>query len=401
MDYSLLKEWASPRQLEILEALILTKSKAKAAKRLRLSEGTVYSCIRRVKAKASKQGYSPEHDMTHIAPDTHIVKGVSSYYDEKGNLSRQWVKTDLKKGAELEAIKAFAEGLADDLTGKHTITAKPTNTNTDLMSCYVIGDHHLGMLAHAAVTGGEDYNIDKAMSLLIEAFDKLITRGVDSQTGLLVNLGDFLHANDATNTTQSGHILDVDGHFSRAYSAAGSLLRLVVSMMLKKHEKVVVLNARGNHDRDSALSLNIMMKVLYEDDPRVEVLDNVSKFVSHSFGSNLIVTHHGDKMTPQRVYEHVTRTMSKQWGDTTHRFCWMGHIHHKTAKEIGGMVIESWNVLSPVDNWHAESGYGSDRSMTCVVLHHEYGEYIRHKVGIKELDSDRIDSNTSGDSHGS
>ena len=116
MDYSSLKEWASPRQLEILEALILTKTKAQAAKNLKLSEATVYSCIRRVQAKAAKQGYSPEHDMTHTAPDTHIVKGVSSYYDDKGNLSRQWVKTDLKKGAELEAIKAFAQGLAEDLT---------------------------------------------------------------------------------------------------------------------------------------------------------------------------------------------------------------------------------------------------------------------------------------------
>ena len=401
MDYSSLKEWASPRQLEILEALILTKTKAQAAKKLKLSEGTVYSCIRRVQAKAAKQGYSPEHDMTHTAPDTHIVKGVSSYYDDKGNLSRQWVKTDLKKGAELEAIKAFAQGLAEDLTGKHTVITKPINTNTDLMSCYVIGDHHLGMLAHAAITGGEDYNIDKAESLLVEAFDKLITRGVDSQTGLLVNLGDFLHANDTTNTTQSGHVLDVDGHFSRAYESAGALIRLVVTMMLKKHEKVIILNARGNHDRDAALSLNIMMKVLYENDPRVEVLDNVSKFVSYKFGSNLIVTHHGDRMTPQKVYEHVTRTMSKQWGETEHRFCWMGHIHHKTAKEIGGMVVESWNVLSPVDNWHAESGYGSDRSMTCVVLHGEHGEYIRHKVGITELNSDRINQNTTGDSHGS
>jgi hypothetical protein len=39
--------------------------------------------------------------------------------------------------------------------------------------------------------------------------------------------------------------------------------------------------------------------------------------------------------------------------------------------------------------------------MTCVVLHGEHGEYIRHKVGITELNSDRINQNTTGDSHGS
>jgi len=401
MNYIALKEWASPRQLEILDALNTNPSISKVAKQLGISASTVNSCITRVKAKAARQGYSPSHDMIHTSPESHIVKGVSSYYDEKGNLSRQWVKTDLKKGAELEAIKSFVEGLAEDLKNKHINITSPTNTDTDLMSCYVIGDHHLGMLAHAATTGDEDYNIDRAEALLVDAFDKLITRGVDAHTGLLVNLGDFLHANDTTNTTQSGNVLDVDGHFSRAYTAAGALLRRVVNMMLEKHEKVVILNARGNHDRDAALSLNILLKVLYEDDPRIEVLDNVSKFVSFQFGSNLIVTHHGDRMTPQRVYEHVTRTMSKKWGDTTHRFCWMGHIHHKTAREIGGMVVESWNVLSPVDGWHAESGYGSDRSMSCVVLHSQYGEYIRHKVGIKELNDDKITTNTARNYHGS
>ena len=401
MNYTALKEWASPRQMEILDALIATNSQRLAAKQLGISPSTVASCLLRVNSKAARQGYSPTHDMVHTAPDTHIVKGVSSYYDENGNLSRQWVKTDLKKGAEAEAIKSFVEGLAEDLKGKHTIITKPTDTDSDLMSCYVIGDHHLGMLAHAAITGGADYDIEKAKSILIDATHTLIARGVDATTGMLVNLGDFLHANDATNMTQSGNILDVDGHFSRAYEAAGSLLRLMINMMLEKHEKVVILNARGNHDRDAALSLNIMIKALYEDEPRVEVLENVSKYVSYSFGSNLIVTHHGDRMTPQRVYEHVTRTMSKQWGDTDHRFCWMGHIHHKTAKEIGGMIVESWNVLSPVDNWHAESGYGSDRSMTCVVLHSKYGEYIRHKVGIKELNDVKIEPNVLGDSHGS
>ena len=401
MNYTALKEWASPRQTEILDALIATNSQRLAAKQLGISASTVASCLMRVNAKAARQGYSPKHDMVHTAPDTHIVKGVSSYYDENGNLSRQWVKTDLKKGAEAEAIKSFVVGLAEDLKGKHTNITKPTDTDSDLMSCYIIGDHHLGMLAHAAITGGADYDIEKAKSILIDATHTLIARGVDAETGMLVNLGDFLHANDATNQTQSGNILDVDGHFSRAYEAAGSLLRLMINMMLEKHEKVVILNARGNHDRDAALSLNIMIKALYEDEPRVEVLENVSKYVSYSFGSNLIVTHHGDKMTPQRVYEHVTRTMSKQWGDTDHRFCWMGHIHHKTAKEIGGMIVESWNVLSPVDNWHAESGYGSDRSMTCVVLHSKYGEYIRHKVGIKELNDGKIGPNVLGDSHGS
>lgn len=385
MDLEKLKEWATDRQIDYIDAIIEHGSQRKAATALDISHQVIGRAIRAIKRRAAKQGYSPDHDMTHTAPESHIVKGVSTLYGDDGQVKQQWVRTDINKSDQAEALIAFTEGLASDLKGVHQEVDAPELYDESLMSCYIIGDHHMGMLAHAAITGADDYNIHQAESLLVNAVDKLVSRGSCSHTALLVNLGDFLHANDASNLTQSGHVLDVDGHFARAFEAAGRTFRIMIHRMLQTHKEVVVLNARGNHDRDSSLMLNILLKTLYADDPRVVVLDNVSKFVSYKFGKNLIVTHHGDKINPQRVYEHVTRSMAKDWGNTEHRFCWMGHIHHKEAKEIGGMLCESWNVLAPVDSWHADSGYGSSRSMSCVVLHKEFGEEVRHKVGIKHL----------------
>ena len=63
----------------------------------------------------------------------------------------------------------------------------------------------------------------------------------------------------------------------------------------------------------------------------------------------------------------------------------MGHIHHQTAKEIGGMVFESFNTLAAPDGWHSDSGYGAKRSMTCIVFDGNHGEIQRHKVGIGQL----------------
>jgi hypothetical protein len=48
-------------------------------------------------------------------------------------------------------------------------------------------------------------------------------------------------------------------------------------------------------------------------------------------------------------------------------------------------LFESWNILAPADAWHASSGYASSRSMTCVILHKDYGEEGRLKVNVERI----------------
>jgi hypothetical protein len=50
------------------------------------------------------------------------------------------------------------------------------------------------------------------------------------------------------------------------------------------------------------------------------------------------------------------------------------------------MVFEVWNVLANPDSWHADSGFGSSRSMTCVVLSEEYGEDSRVTVNPDRIE---------------
>jgi predicted phosphodiesterase len=203
---------------------------------------------------------------------------------------------------------------------------------------------------------------------------------------VLINLGDFFHANDLKNQTPgSGHGLDVDGRAGMIIRAAGQLYKRLVTRMLETHNEVWIVNVRGNHDPDAALWLNEMVKLYYEKETRVKVYDNYNKFINFTWGDNLVVLHHGDKINLQRIYETITRVLAKEWGESKHRFAWTGHIHHKQAHEVGGLNHESWNVLPPPDAWHAASGYGASRSMTAVLLHKVLGEHSRFKVGASEL----------------
>jgi len=155
--------------------------------------------------------------------------------------------------------------------------------------------------------------------------------------------------------------------------------------MLEKHAEVWLVNVRGNHDPDAALWLNEVMRLYFEDDPRVRVFDNASKFIWWQWGKNLVVTHHGDRIKMSNLHGSIVSNLRQEWGQADHTFVWTGHIHHKNQEEYGGALFESWNILAPADAWHSGSGYASSRSMTCVILHKDFGEEGRLKVNVERI----------------
>ena len=70
----------------------------------------------------------------------------------------------------------------------------------------------------------------------------------------------------------------------------------------------------------------------------------------------------------------------EDWGSSTHRYWWTGHIHHDRVVDHTGCRVESFRVLAPGDAWHNESGYRAARDMKAVVLHKIHGEVARHVV---------------------
>jgi len=75
VDYSTYSQFAnSEKQKQVVEALVKTGTFRKAAKYLNMPEGTFNAIIRRLKIRAAKQGYSPEHHMVHVAPDPFVLK---------------------------------------------------------------------------------------------------------------------------------------------------------------------------------------------------------------------------------------------------------------------------------------------------------------------------------------
>lgn len=384
---SLLKYCTTDRQRTVIEMHERGMGYTTIAKELDCSKWSVRDVVKTVQGRAEAQGYSPQHDMHHTVPDTFRVRGVSTFYNQDGKPVNQWVKSIADKEAMLEAaLEAFKAGFLEEIDGLYKpIEAPQATKNSDRLSAYLIGDHHLNALCWSPETGGDDWDTNIAQDVLIKAVDKLVSAAGESEVGALINLGDFLHANSSDNKTAKGTPVDVDGRLGRVIRVVGNLFRVLITRMLETHKEVWLINVRGNHDPDASLWLNEMMRLYFASEPRVKVFDNFSKWTHFEWGETLVVMHHGDRIKTQGLYEAVTRDYAEQWGRTKYRYLYHGHIHHRTVTELGGLHLESFGVLCPPDAYHSASGYGSARSMSCVILDKNYGEHSRFKVGIEAL----------------
>ena len=385
-NYKELIEYAvTDRQKEILETLSDGLTITDTGEAHEISRQAIQNVIRAVKIKARQRGYDPERDLTRPVGEGMGIKRVSTNYDKKGDIAQQWVIQEPGKEEQGQRMMAFCKGLQDQFTpAKPTNYTHPRQMNTDVKACIQIGDAHLGMYAEKTDDYGEDFNIDIATADLRMAIDYLVDIAPYAEEGMLVNVGDFLHVDNAENTTTNGTRQDVACRHPSMLRIGGAVLRYCIDKMATKFKTVRVVNAAGNHDSSSAIALSMFLEGIYENCPRVIVEPTNGKFYFHEWGVNLIGITHGDRIPAPRLASVMTRLAAEAWGRTTHRRWWVGHIHHKQMLEMDvGCRIESFNTLAGTDKWHMDSGYGAERSISMILLHKDYGEIGRFNPSLE------------------
>ena len=371
------------RQIEFLKATIETGSNTKAAKKLGVSRRTVDRSIKLVEAKAASVGVAPHRDLTRQTAEGFEAKRISTAYKDDGSVALQWVIQEPHKRDMRAKIEALLDGLTDDLKGLKKPAKPPKLVDTDFCAMYLIGDHHFGMLADSETKlDDDDWDVKIASQVLVNATDRLAQRVGNAHTGVLVNVGDFFHADSGKAETTAGTRVDVDGRISRTFKKAGRLFQILIDKMLETHQEVVVINVRGNHDSDMACHLSSCLELLYDREPRVDVIKNYSKFLHWEWENNLFVYHHGDRIKHEQILQAVITNLDDEWSKCKNRYCHLGHIHHHMSREVGSMQFSHWGSLTATDQWHSDSGYGAERSMTAIVYHKQYGEDSRVKINV-------------------
>jgi hypothetical protein len=383
MDAQLVS-FATVRELEYIEGIEKHGTIRKAAKALGVNHSVLGRAMQALKKRAALKGWSPEHDMTRTVPDGFKVKGVSSLYVD-GKLSSQWVKSSADEERRAQLIREAFDAMAQDLP-RIKPTAAPKVSTDQLATLYTLTDSHVGMLAWAK-EGGADWDLSIAEATLVGCFAQMVNASPASRVGFVNQLGDFLHYDSAVApvTPQHGHILDSDGRFSKMVTTAVRILRRVIDLALAKHEKVVVLMAEGNHDMASSVWLRVMFRALYENEPRVHVIDSELPYYVHQHGKTMLAFHHGHLKKNDQLPILFASQFPKVWGETTKRYAHCGHRHHVEEKEHSGITVIQHATLAARDAYAARGGWIAERQVSAITYHSEYGQVGRVTVSPEML----------------
>jgi regulatory Fis family protein len=317
-------------------------------------------------------------------PDGFKVKGTSTLYGPDGDEKLIWVKTSADQERQEELFRETLAALASEITPAAKIAA-PDQADENLLVGYLIGDAHLGAYAWGAECSGGNFDLSIAERDIWAAVDRLVASTPDAAEAIIVNIGDWFHTDTSKPfTPASGNLLDVgDSRWPKVVNVGVQLLRRICVRALEKHKKVRLRNAKGNHDPHSAIILDVAMKAYFENEPRLIVEDSPRDLFHLRFGSNLIGITHGHNVKPENLPGLLAVDARKEWGACEFRFIWAGHFHAKRVLDIMGTVVTIWPTLAANDKWHSDKGYRSQKEMTAVVLHRDYGKIEEHTAGLK------------------
>lgn len=381
--HELMKYARNDKDVELLDVLSQGMSQRHAADVLCVGLRTLQRRLAEIKANASLHGYAPENDMVHESPLTHIVKGTSTLYKGDEQIL-QWVKTDKKAEEITKVLRDVVDAMKEDIIAIEQPLIDDREFETDIIPFIVIGDAHVNMMAHASEVG-HDFDLATVELELCKAIKMLVDEMPAYERVVICDLGDFTHAeNTAGVTAHSGHALDLDKSYPSMIKTAVRIMKFIVNECLQKFKYVDVICNQGNHSRVNDFWMAEMFRQLYEKCDRVTVLNNENVFIPYRMGNTFVMTHHGDKCRPDRIASVMASDYPEDFGETTYRMIFTGHVHHRSvAKEHNGVTVESFNTLAPRDKYAHDHGYRSGSSVTAVLLSKTYGEVGRFKIPVE------------------
>jgi len=378
--HSKLIQFATQRDLDYIEAIKKYGSNKKAAKALGVNSTTIDRSIVRLKNRAALTIPS-EHDYTRDVPSGFNIKGVSQYIGKDGKIIGQWVKTSQDSKAQAEVLKAAIAAMCEEIPVLEA-TVSPLKTYGNLCNVYTLTDSHVGQLSWSKETLTGDWDLKIAEEVLVGCFKQMVDSSPAAETCVIAQLGDYLHYDSAISavTPLHGHVLTADGRMPKMVNVAIRILRTVCALALRKHKKVILLLAEGNHDVSSSVWLRAMFQALYENEPRIVVIDSELPYYVHQHGNTMLAWHHGHLAKKESLPLIFAAQFPVIWGNTKKRYVHCGHMHHTDIKEHNGITVEQHPTLASRDAYSARGGWLSERQVTAICYSDKFGQVARNTV---------------------
>lgn len=386
VSFKHLSPWATERDQEYIDAIDAYGSMRRAASKLNVNYSSIAQAMARLKDRAATK--KPVVDIsTTPLEGPYIYKGASQLHHSEKGILMTWHKTAVDHDKYMAMMDAVRAAFTDTLP---RLPIAPIKTKekyiSDIVPCINIGDAHIGMLCHRFETGA-DFDLKIAERELCTALSMQFDSMNMYENVCLNFMGDTVHTEIFGNETErSGNKLDVDTRYPKMIKVWYTIVRFCIEKALEKCKTVTVTFVQGNHSRTVDIASAEYVEGVYGHTGRVVVTDNSGHFVPLRIGNTLIVMAHGDGAKGERLADAAIADWAQDFGESKHRYVWMGHVHHhKVSQERGLVLVESFNVLGPTDKYAHDNGFRSRRCMTTVYIHKLYGEKSREYLTIDEI----------------
>ncbi|MEM7421721.1 MAG: hypothetical protein AAF364_18665 [Pseudomonadota bacterium] len=363
---------------ELREELRAGKKATEIAKAYNMTHSVV---LRRIKA-LKETGYDPANDRDYNNPENHPVAGYStlvrhkSANDSSTGKVLEWVKTRVDVREQMDAATAMLDTMISDIKPLPVIPFRNKVASTDQFTVIPIGDPHIGLMTWSKEVG-EDWDIKIADRVYRKVFKRLLSNLPDTEECILVNTGDFFHADNIQGeTSRSKHKLDLDGRHGKWLDAGFVVIRMFIDACLRKYKKVEFINVPGNHDDILGRAIGSYVWQLYRDNPRINVQKGDSPFQYVKRGKVLLGFAHGHTCKLSSLPGKMADDQFKLWGKTTYRHWITGHVHHNSwlqFKEHPGCKVETVGIIPPKDAYAHGGAYGAARGIQGIIFDKKIG----------------------------
>lgn len=336
---------------------------------------------RRIK-NLKDSGFDPANDREYNNPENQLVSGYSTLVrhkhkdDSSTGRVMEWVKTNVHISKQVETAGAIVESMIEEIKPLPVIPFKNTVATTDQFTVIPIGDPHIGLMTWSKEVG-EDWDIKIADRVYRKVFKRLLSNLPDTEECILVNTGDFFHADNIQGeTSRSKHKLDLDGRHGKWLDAGFVVIRMFIDACLRKYKKVEFINVPGNHDDILGRAIGSYVWQLYRDNPRINVQKGDSPFQYVKRGKVLLGFAHGHTCKLSSLPGKMADDQFKLWGKTTYRHWITGHVHHNSwlqFKEHPGCKVETVGIIPPKDAYAHGGAYGAARGIQGIIFDKKIG----------------------------
>jgi hypothetical protein len=246
--------------------------------------------------------------------------------------------------------------------------------------CLVVdpADVHVGKLCSAFETGDE-YNQQIAVQRALDGVKGILEKsaGWNIDKVIFIAGNDILHTDNPKRQTTSGTPQDTDGMWYENFVNAQKLLIDIIELLMGIADVEVVYNP-SNHDYMSGFMLIQSVKAWFHKCKNVTFDDNMAHRKYTVYGKNLIGSTHGDGAKNQDLPMLMVHEASEHWHHCKHRYIYTHHVHHKTAKDMMSVCVESLRSPSGTDSWHMRNGYThAPKAVEGFIHHPEHGQIAR------------------------